>query len=386
MMAFLKSKTAVKLLACGYFLTAIALFLYSYTQVDLNLTLTQVGIWQSFQKMFQNIGYYYRPISLNIYLTILFILYLLYAVLLVLLHKNLINKKQLCLLICMVTSILVFSYPAFSYDIFNYMFTAKTVLIYHKNPYVIIPLQFSGIDPYLNFMRWTHLPSAYTPLWIAITLPAYIFGFGNFLISLFNIKIIIAIFYLFTSWFIYKILKKIDEQKALVGVGIFALNPLNLIETLISGHNDVVMMAIAIFSVFLYMQKKNLLAYFILVISIGIKLMTLFLFPAALLGWRRGQMLITMIIGFILVLLVREPLPWYFVWLLPFVALLPRKKYVTIFAAIFSLGLALRYAPFIYYGHWNSPVTNIIFQINLASIAIGFLLVLALYLNRKKQL
>ena len=98
-------------------------------------------------------------------------------------------ENSFCIII-----VLVLSYPAFSYDIFNYMFTAKTVLLYHKNPYEVIPMQFISIDPWVNVMRWIHLPSAYTPIWILLSLPAYFFGFGTFLLILWNFKIIAAFF------------------------------------------------------------------------------------------------------------------------------------------------------------------------------------------------
>ena len=59
------------ILLAGYMAAAIALFLYSYTQVDLNLTLSTVNIWQYIQKAFQYIGYYERTFSTLIYLGIL---------------------------------------------------------------------------------------------------------------------------------------------------------------------------------------------------------------------------------------------------------------------------------------------------------------------------
>ena len=46
--------------------------------------------------------------------------------------------------------------------------------------YSVIPLDFTGFDPWIMFMRWTHLPSAYTPLWISLTIPLYLLSFGVF--------------------------------------------------------------------------------------------------------------------------------------------------------------------------------------------------------------
>lgn len=341
----------------AYVVVSIGLLLYSYTQVDLNLTLSRVSIWQTIQKAFQYVGFFQRPWSTALYLSILAVFYILYGVLLKVINK--VNKRQLWLLILMVTVILVWSYPAFSYDFFNYMFTAKTVLVYHKNPYAVIPLEFSGVEPWLTFMRWTHLPSAYTPLWILLTLPAYLLGFGYFLLIMWNIKLLVAGFYLLTVWGIERIMNVVEAKRAVLAMAIFALNPLILIESLVSSHNDIVMMALAMLAIILFLNKKVVSSYLVWALSVAAKLMTIFLLPAYVFRWNRIAALVFILIGFVSVLFQREVLPWYWVWVMPFVALLPQKSLITTVASGVSLGLLLRYAPFLYFGHYNPPVPAI---------------------------
>lgn len=346
-------------LLISYFIASLALFLYSYTQVDLNLTLSRVSIWQTVQKSFQHIGYFQRPLSASIYLVILAAFFFLYFLTAGLVRK--ISRQEIWILIITVTVLLVFSYPAFSYDMFNYMFTAKTVLLYHKNPYDVIPLQFAGVDAWVNFMRWTHLPSAYTPLWILLTLPAYFFGFGYFLIIMWNIKLLVAGFYLLTVWLIERIMTGLNPgnqgltlaKKSMI---IFALNPLILIECLVSSHNDVVMMALVMMAIILYLNKKVTSSFFVWALSVAAKLMTLFLLPAYIFRWNRIAALAFIVFGFILVLFQREVLPWYWVWAMPFVALLPQFEELTFLGGSVSLGLLLRYAPYLYKGDYNPPV------------------------------
>ena len=55
--------TPIGLLYAGYIVVSICLFLYSYTQVDLNLTLSRASTVQTIQKAFQYIGFYNRPVS-----------------------------------------------------------------------------------------------------------------------------------------------------------------------------------------------------------------------------------------------------------------------------------------------------------------------------------
>lgn len=326
-----------------------------------------------------------RSQSTGIYLLIIGLLYLLYIMTLHEIKKGTLGLHHIWKIIMCVSVLLVFSYPAFSYDMFNYIFTAKSVLIYHKNPYIVLPQQFAGVDPWINFMRWIHLPSAYTPLWILFTLTPYLFGFGYLLLILWNIKILILLSYIVTSVFLYKILYIFDKKRSVLGLAIFALNPLVLIEGLVSAHNDMLMMAFAMISFYLFLQKKRWWSYTALSISIAVKLMTIFLLPVFLIGWNRRWALVVMSIGLFLVLLQREVLPWYLIWIMPFVALLPELGHVTLMAGAFSLGLLLRYAPYLYFGHWNDPVPTIKSWVTLTPLAAAVCYIVFRHLIRKKR-
>jgi Gpi18-like mannosyltransferase len=343
-------------LAICYSVVSVVLFLYSYTQVDLGLTLSRANVWQTIQKAFQSIGYFNRPVSALIYLVILAAFFILYGVTLLIIGKKKLSGRELLLIVGVVALVICLSYPAFSYDFFNYLFTAKTVLIYHKNPYTVIPLQFTGVEPWLSFMHWTHLPTAYTPLWILVTLLPYVLGFGYFLLTLWSLKIVVMIAYLATAVAVYKILMRVDRDNALLGVAIFALNPLIIVECLVSGHNDILMMALALWSIVLFQKGKRWTSWLVLSLSVAMKLMTLTLIPAFFIKWNRKVALACMVAGFLAVVSQREVLGWYWVWIVPFVALLPDLWSVTVISTGVSLGLLLRYAPFLYQGDWNGSV------------------------------
>ena len=263
----------------GYVIASLALFAYSFTQIDANLTISRFGLLQVVQKVFQGIGMNARPLSTGLYLGIVMLLFALYFLILSAIRKKELDSRTFWKIVLVVTGILLFSYPAFSYDMFNYLFTAKTVLVYQKNPYEVIPLQFSGIDPWTNFMRWTHLPSAYTPFWIVLTLPTYLLGFGHLLTTLWSIKALVAAFHLATIVGIGKILQKVEPGHALLGMALYAFNPLIIIENLVSAHNDVVMMAFAVWAIVLFLEKKKLTSWFVLSLSVALKLITITLIP-----------------------------------------------------------------------------------------------------------
>ncbi len=339
------------------YVVAIILFtLYSYTQIDLGLTISSVGVIQNVQRKFQEIGFFQRSISVSIYIGLISTLFILYGRTVYLAYKKKLSSNIFWVIIGVISAIGLFAYPAFSYDFFNYLFTAKTVVIYHKNPYVVIPLEFTGVDTWLSFMHWTHLPSAYTPLWIISTLVPYVFGFGKLVFLLFNLKIYILLAYIATVYGIGLVLRNRGEHVALTGMAIFALNPLVIVECMISPHNDIVMMALAIWSAVLYQRAKAWASWLLLAVSIAFKLMTIFLIPAYIFKWNKKYALLGMLVGLTAVLFQREVLSWYWIWIIPFVALIPEYPSIVLISSGVSMGLLLRYAPFLYLGNWDAPV------------------------------
>lgn len=341
-----------RLIFFGYAVSAVALLLFSYTQTDLNLTLSRAGFVREAQKAFQYVGFYQRPVATAIYIGILAVLFSSYLALLKDLKGNVAGFGYVWRIIVLTTVILVFSYPAaLSYDFFNYLFTAKTVLVYRQNPYLVTPLMFSGIDPWTNFMRWTHLSSAYTPLWIAMSLIPFALGLGVFIAVMFSMKFMIAGFYLLACWALGR------QVKSPFALAVFALNPLLILETLVSGHNDIVMAAFVLISI-LYSSKNALTSWFFLALSVAAKFMTIVLIPFWFLKKKPVWMLAAMLAGLAIVLTRREFLPWYWVWILPFVALTNENPRIVRFSTAVSLGLALSYAPFLYFGEY-SPLSQL---------------------------
>lgn len=330
----------------SYVALSVGFLLFSYTQVDLNLTLSRFGLLHSVEQAFQRIGYYQRPAATAIFAAILSLSYLLYAWFLTRVKDG--DAPQVWRVVLWVTAILVLSYPAaLSYDFFNYMFTAKTVLVYHQNPYAVTPLQFAGIDPWTNFMRWTHLTTAYAPLWIGMTFVPFLLGLGIFVPVLFAMKAMVAAFYLISAYMVYRITR---SGRALA---VFALNPLILMESLISGHNDVVMVAFALIAVYCYERKDYWNAWMALAFSIAAKLMTVALLPVWFVRKGRIWYLGAMLLAVAAVLFKREFLPWYWVWVMPFAALTWENRKAVRFAGIVSFGLAASYAPYFYFGTYS---------------------------------
>ena len=362
----------IKLLGTFYVLTIIFLFLYSFTQVDLNLTLSQFSLWQITQKFFQQIGYFNRPLSTSFYILIVLLFFLFYFSFLYLASKNKIEKNQIWFLTIISTIILSFSYNAFSYDLFNYIFDAKIITHYGQNPYLHKALDFPT-DPMLNFMRWTHRTYPYGPSWLILTVPLSFIGFNFFLPTFFLFKFLSSLSFLGTAYFISKILKKISPKNELYGLTLFVFNPLIIIEVLVSSHNDLPMIFFAVLSLHLLINKKYFTSVLSLLFSIGIKFATFFLLPIFLyplftknknqINWAKilNYIIPLMTVSLVLVVIRTNFQPWYLLYIVPFTPFLKDRYYALIVSIVFPFFALAEYIPFLYEGDWNPPIPNVLF-------------------------
>lgn len=377
-----------KLLYLGWFLLVFILFLYSYTQVDLNLTLTQLSFWQAIQKAFQDIGWYKRPLSTGIYLMILFLFFTFYILLWRLVKQKKISEKNLWFLIGVAFFVLLFSYNAFSYDLFNYLFDARIFTVHGDNPYFRKALDYPD-DPWTHFMRWTHRTYPYGPVWLMATIPLSYLGRQFFLPTLFLFKGLMAASYLGTVYFIGEILKRIDPKRKLLGMAFFALNPLVIIESLVSAHNDTVMMFLAVGAFYYLMMRRYFWALMFISLSIGVKFGTILLLPAFIFGFlgnsgilrvRKGYWdkvfwlgFLGMAVAILLATWRTELQPWYLLYIMPLGALLVNNKMMRVVSLTLSAGLLLHYAPFLYFGDWDEPVPAIKLALTFGSLVLGIL-------------
>jgi hypothetical protein len=266
----------LKLITGLYLVTVVVFFFYSFTQVDLSLTLTQASVFQEVLSRLQYLGFFQRSLSAYSFAAIFFLLFSFYLYFLFFSKK--ITPKLLFTVVTGVFLILVFSYNAFSYDLFNYIFDAKILTFYNQNPYLFKPLDFMG-DPMLSFMRWTHRVYPYGPSWLALTVPLSFIGSNIFLITFFLFKLMIGLTYLGSAFLIYKISELVSPESKVFNTIFFALNPLVLIEGLVSAHNDFPLIFFALLSFYLFILKKRVFSFASLAFSIGIKYLSFILLP-----------------------------------------------------------------------------------------------------------
>lgn len=362
-----------KLLLLSYSILLISFTLFSYLFIDPNLSY--------FKSLYSGFAFDHKLETSILYIVLVTAYFIFYLLFLNLLKRNKLSKGNLKWILILTVLISLFSYPAMlSYDVFNYIITSKVVFSYHENPYIIMPIQFAG-DPLLAFTHAANKIALYGPSWITLSAFPYLLGFGNFIITLFNFKLAAAIFYLLTTWLIYKMTKNF------LSVAIFSLNPLVVIETLISGHNDIVMMFFAVFALLLISRKKIILAFVFLLVSALIKYSTIFLLPVFIylavakkeINWQKIYLscAFLMFIPFILSPIREEIYPWYAIWFLLFTALVPKNKSIFILSLAFSFSLLLRYVPFMLLGTYSypTPIIKTILTFVPVSVAVIYLLI-----------
>jgi hypothetical protein len=344
-----------KIVIIVYATGIIMLLIFSYAFIDPNLIYMK--------PLFTSFAFQKRTLTTIIYMLLLIILTTLYVSLIKQFALKHLNHRTLIKLISITVLILFFSYPAMlSYDIFNYIATAKVTYLYKENPYIIMPVEFIG-DPLLQFMHAPNKTALYGPVWIALTAVPFVFGLNNFLVTLFLFKLVPLIFYVYTLFLIYEL------RKSWYSILLFALNPLVVVETIVSGHNDIVMVGLALSALLFLKKKKLILGILALLLSIGIKFATIFLIPVFIyamilslqkkeINWEKVYLwsFFSMFFIFLLSPIREEMYSWYALWFLVFICLIPSHKTLQITAILLSLGLMMRYTPFMYVGAYTPMV------------------------------
>ncbi|OGK23430.1 hypothetical protein A3A46_03215 [Candidatus Roizmanbacteria bacterium RIFCSPLOWO2_01_FULL_37_13] len=387
-----------------YFIPLFSLSVYSFSLIDPNITFFQTKWWEIFRDKMVYFGYYRREMSWIIYLAIVILLFISHYFFLK--RYKQFNPVKLAIII---GTILLFSYPFLSHDFFNYMFDAKVVTVYYKNPYFYKALDFPK-DPWLRFMHWTHRTYPYGPLFLLITIIPSFLSFGKFALSFLFFKSTFIIFYILAVFF----LNKLNKRYAMI----FATNPLIIIEGLVNSHNDLIGVSLGLIGVFyllspsrhsdpastgeesipplagvrsrfarffgrlrfLRMTRDELITRLIFFLSAGIKYIT---FPLLFLSRdkkKMNQFIFISIIGALVYLSFKSEIqPWYFLNLFIF---LPFYEQLVNRLNIFFFGLLVSYHPYIRLGGWDS-----LEKINIKHWVIGvFLIINIVYLlfSRKK--
>lgn len=339
--------------------------IYSFGLTTPNLILINSNWFSTFQFWMWKNFFNNRELASATFLFFLSFFWILY----ILLVKSLSKEKpvfirQQALLIILISLPVLISSNMLSNDVFNYIFNSRMIIKYQANPHLKTALDFP-FDDWTRFMHNIHTPAPYGYGWTGVSLLPYFLGAGKFLLTWLNYRLFSLISLIFSSVAISKLYFKIHrKQLDLQNWAIFFLNPLVLIEVLNNFHNDLWMMAPAVASIALLLNKKRCLIWpiFLLLFSISIKYATLALIPifiivilSRLKTLQNNNFLkkivkftpeISSILMFLPLLTSRSQQfhPWYLLWVLIWIPATKIKILKTLFIT-FSFTSLFRYIP-----------------------------------------
>jgi len=166
-----------------------------------------------------------------------------------------------------------------STDIFSYQAYGRMGTQYAANPYLYGPSTIQP-DALYSFIgsKWVSTPSAYGPLFTALSYPLAALGIAASVVAY---KSIAAVAFLATVGFVWNAarLRGLDPARAAMLVG---LNPLTVVWGLGGGHNDLLMLAPLAAGAYVLLQNRQATGGAMIAVATGIKLTAGLLLPFAL--------------------------------------------------------------------------------------------------------
>ncbi|MFA5134962.1 MAG: glycosyltransferase 87 family protein [Patescibacteria group bacterium] len=182
--------------------------------------------------------------------------------------------------------LLLLSFPTLSADITGYIARSTIVTEHHQNPYRVTP---DEVDPSL-YTNWSDTKMAYGPLWTLIGSYTRIFS-GDQGANFFIFKLVTVAFSAGCAVLVYGIVRRLKPGRERLALLLYLWNPLILVETVGSGHNDVVLAFFLLLAVYCAVSGRRLLSFVALALSALVKYVTVVAVPFFLLlyWWQGGK-------------------------------------------------------------------------------------------------
>ena len=169
--------------------------------------------------------------------------------------------------------------PVGSDDFYRYIWDGK-VQASGINPYEYSPNDSALVKLHTDILpqkvNHANMKTLYPPLTEILFYAAYIISGESYL----GLKIILLLFELITLWGIFLILNKLKiDKKYLL---LYAFSPLPVFQFFIDSHADGFGLAFIIFAIFFYLDRKKIISYILIGLSICIKPIGLLLIPLLL--------------------------------------------------------------------------------------------------------
>lgn len=162
-----------------------------------------------------------------------------------------ISTAAVLLLLCASRAVL-------STDLYEYSMRARMFAVYGLNPYLHVPREIGG-DMFYPLIFWKNTPECYGPMWVLVGAVHSLPFSDSIAITSFLHKLVLFFFYGASGYFFYRLSRRIFPSVSEVMTAAFLLNPLVVVMTLVDGHNEIVMVAFFLASLYyLYVEKYAL--------------------------------------------------------------------------------------------------------------------------------
>jgi len=165
-----------------------------------------------------------------------------------------------------------------SSDVYFYGLYGRMLSVYDVSPYGA-GIPFPKSDPFAEFLGGRYLASWYGPLWTLICAVVTRFTGEHLGITVLTFRLIGVTAALATAGLIWHCLRRMDPARATQGVVFFLWNPLVIMETGLSAHNDVVMMFFVVLAIAFHLRGWKSAAVVALTLSALVKFLTGMLIP-----------------------------------------------------------------------------------------------------------
>lgn len=172
--------------------------------------------------------------------------------------------------------------PVLSSDLFLYGVFGRMVAFYGLNPYAGAPVQ----DPIAAFTQWSGRASLYGPVWTFVSTAVALAAGQSILWTAIGFKLIATASHLVNGALVYAIASRLGRDASTAAL-LYLWNPLILLESAGSGHNDAFMMMLVLGGVLLALQERRGAACALVSLAVLVKYLPLVLLFFLALYWAR---------------------------------------------------------------------------------------------------
>ncbi|HLJ35394.1 MAG TPA: hypothetical protein VKU38_17195 [Ktedonobacteraceae bacterium] len=154
--------------------------------------------------------------------------------------------------------ILLITPALISRDLFVYAGYGRSLIAHHVNPYFVAPAKFPQ-DPITPLDDWKNATAAYGPLWLVVCSLVSIVGGSSPTRYILLFRFLAFAIHLINALLVMTILRTMRRSSRTVTIGtlLYAWNPLVILESSLSGHNDLFMITFMLLGILLCVRAEQ---------------------------------------------------------------------------------------------------------------------------------